>query len=121
MIEHGFRFLKQDLGWTLVRPRYPQAADRWSWLMAMALWQLWLARELVCDRRLPWERMLPIERLSPGRVRRVFLGIISCVGSPTRDVRVRGKPPGRQRGECPGARKRHPVVRRGPNRRKRAA
>jgi len=39
-IEHGFRFLKQALGWTAVRPRQPAAADRWSWLLALALWQL---------------------------------------------------------------------------------
>src|SRR5207244_3414860 len=43
-LEHGFRFLKQALGWTTVRPRAPAAADRWSWLLAAGLWQLWLAR-----------------------------------------------------------------------------
>ena len=29
-VEHGFRFLKQALGWTAVRPRDPAAADRWT-------------------------------------------------------------------------------------------
>jgi hypothetical protein len=64
-VEHGFRFLKQDLGWTSVRPRAPEAADRWSWLLAAALWQLWLARALVADRRLPRERPLPSGAVDP--------------------------------------------------------
>jgi len=40
-VEHGFRFLKHDLGWTTVRPTSPYAADRWSWLLALGLWVLW--------------------------------------------------------------------------------
>ena len=36
IVEHGFRFLKHDLGWTAVRPRHPHAADRWTWLLALA-------------------------------------------------------------------------------------
>ena len=124
-IEHGFRFLKQDLGWTTIRPRHPEAADRWSWLLALAFWELWLARGVVADQRLPWERPLPVERLTPGRVRRAFGGLVAALGSPTRAVRSRGKAPGRRVGECPGPRERHPVVRRRPKRaarrRKRAA
>jgi hypothetical protein len=53
-VEHAFRFFKQTPGWTTVRPRHPQAADRWSWLMAGACWQLWLGRRIVGDVRLPW-------------------------------------------------------------------
>ena len=34
------RFFKQTLGWTTVRPRHADAADRWSWLIAGACWQL---------------------------------------------------------------------------------
>ena len=56
-VEHAFRFLKQSLGCTAVRPRAPARADRWSWLLAVGLWQLWLARDLVADERLPWERV----------------------------------------------------------------
>ncbi|MHB8993502.1 MAG: transposase [Chloroflexota bacterium] len=54
-VEHGIRFLKNDLGWTTVRPRDPASADRWSWMLVIALWQLYLARSLVQDIRLPWE------------------------------------------------------------------
>ena len=115
-IEHWFRFLKSVLGWTSVRPNSPQAADRWSWLMAMGMWQLWLARSLVADRKLPWERRIPVERLSPGRVRRAFVAVLACVGTPSRAVTARGKSPGRRRGQCPGPRTRYEVVRRRPKR-----
>lgn len=112
-IEHAFRFLKQSLGWTAIRPRAPQTADRWSWLLATGLWELWLARTLVSDQRLPWERT-PVAALSPGRVRRGFAGLLLILGTPARPPRVRGKSPGRRRGQCPGPAPRCPVLRRGP-------
>ena len=111
-LEHGFRFLKQDLGWTTVRPTAPAAADRWSWLLALVLWQLWLARPLVADRRLPWEPPLPPDRLTPGRVRRAFAGLLPGLGTPARPPKPRGNSPGRRSGHCPGPRPRHPVARR---------
>lgn len=110
--EHGFRFLKHDLGWTTVRPADPAAADRWSWLLVLALWQLWLARPLVADQRLPWERPLPAARLTPGRVRRACAGLFAQLGTPARPPQPRGKAPGRRPGQGPGPRRRHPVVRR---------
>jgi DDE superfamily endonuclease len=112
-VEHLFRFLKQALGWTTIRPRSPQTADRWSWLLAAGVWQLWLAREVVSDRRLPWERP-PRDTLSPGRVRRGFAGLLLTLGTPTRPPRPRGKSPGRHAGQCPGPAPRFPVQRRGP-------
>ncbi len=33
-VEHAFRFFKQNLGWTTVRPRNADTADRWTWLVA---------------------------------------------------------------------------------------
>lgn len=115
-VEHGFRFLKQALGWTTVRPRAPKAADRWTWLLVLALWQLWLARPLVADQRLPWERSLPATQLTPGRVRRAFSGLFSQLGTPARPPKPRGKAPGRRPGHAPGPRSRHPVTRRRPKR-----
>jgi hypothetical protein len=111
-IEHGFRFLKQDLGWTAARPAEPAAADRWSWLLALALWELWLARASVADRRLPWERAAPPDRLSPGRARRAVGALLARLGTPARPPRRRGISPGRRPGDRPGPRKRHPVARR---------
>lgn len=113
-VEHAFRFLKHDLGWTTIRPRAPQAADRWSWLLAAALWQLWLARALVVDARLPWERPAPPDALSPGRVRRAIAGRLLALGTPARAPQTRGKSPGRRLGQCPGPAPRYPVQRRAP-------
>jgi hypothetical protein len=115
-VEHGFRFLKQALGWTTVRPRDPKAADRWTWLLALALWQLWLARPLVADQRFPWERPLPTTQLTPGRVRRAFAGLFAPLGTPARPPKPRGKAPGRRPGHAPDPRSRHPVARRRPKR-----
>ena len=39
-VEHAFRFFKQTLGSTTVRPRHAAAADRWNWLIAGACWRL---------------------------------------------------------------------------------
>ncbi|MPZ14651.1 MAG: hypothetical protein GEU73_09560 [Chloroflexi bacterium] len=115
-VEHAFRFGKRSLGWTTIRPRAPEAADRWSWLIAAVFWQLWLARSLVADARLPWEPALPADRLSPGRVRRAFPGLLVKLGTPARAPKPRGKSPGRPVGQRPGRRKRSPVVRRGAKR-----
>ncbi|HVB41381.1 MAG TPA: hypothetical protein VNF47_01580, partial [Streptosporangiaceae bacterium] len=64
-LEHTFRFLRQSLGWTRPKLRDPAAADRWTWLVIAACAQLWLARCLAADLRLPWQP----GRLTPGRVR----------------------------------------------------
>jgi hypothetical protein len=115
-VEHGFRFLKHDLGGTTVRPADPQAADRWSWLLALGLWLLGLVRPLVADQRLPWARPLPPERLTPARVRRACGPVLLRLGTPARPVQTRGKAPGRRPGQGPGPRPRHPVARRRPKR-----
>jgi hypothetical protein len=132
-IEHAFRFLKQSLGWTTPHVRSPQAADRWSWLVALALWLLWLAREAVAPVRRPWERNLlvaptgdpatptgdadtppPRPRPTPGQVRRTWAGLLPALGTPARPPCPRGKAPGRQIGQCPGRAVRYPAVKRGP-------
>jgi hypothetical protein len=55
-IEHTFRFAKNTLGWTTPSIRTPEQADTWTWLIVAAYTQLRLARDLVEDHRLPWER-----------------------------------------------------------------
>lgn len=109
-VEHAFRFAKHSLGWTTVRTRSSEAADRWTWLVAAMFWQLYLARGVVTDCRLPWERPLPAQHLSPGRVRRAFSGLLPALGTPARLPKPRGKAPGRQLGQKPGRRKRHAVT-----------
>ena len=113
-IEHGFRLCKHDLGWTSIRLRHPSAADRWTWLLAADLWQLWLARALVADQRLPWEPARSTAGLSPGRVRRVFSSFLADLGSPARAPKTRGKSPGRPPSAPAGPRQRFAVVYRKP-------
>lgn len=115
-VEHAFRFLKQTLGWTTVRPRHAAAADRWSWLIAGACWQLWLARPLVGEVRLPWEHPRPDGLLTPGQVHRHFTGILVRIGTPARAPRQRGKSPGRHKGYRPDPPLHYGVARRPPRR-----
>jgi hypothetical protein len=71
-IQHTVRFAKQTLGWTThgrAIPNRPSGGPGWCWLvLAGAGWcwlvlagytQLRLARQIACDRRLPWERPRP--------------------------------------------------------------
>jgi len=115
-VEHAFRFFKQTLGWTTVRPRNPEAADRWTWLVAGACWQLWLARPLVSEVRLPWEHARPDGLVTPGQVQRHFTGILVRVGTPARAPRKRGKSPGRLTGQRPKPPLHYQVARRAPPR-----
>ncbi len=108
--EHGFRFFKQSLGWTTVRPRWPRAADLWTWLIVLVVWQLWLAKDVVADQRLPWEKEVALGQLSPGRVRRAIGPILAALSHPQAPPQRRGKSPGRAIGCCPGCRDRYKVV-----------
>ena len=63
-LEHAVKFLKGALGWTTLRVRHPEQADRWTWLVVAAYAQLRLAKGVVVDRRLPWERPLPARKLT---------------------------------------------------------
>ena len=97
-IEHMFRFLKQVLGWTRPRLRDPAAADRWTWLILACYAQLWLARGLAEDLRLPWQRPAPPGRLTPARVRSGFRNIRQALpdlaGAPKPGKPGPGRPPG---------------------------
>jgi hypothetical protein len=68
-IEHMFRFLKQQLGWTRPKLRDPAAADRWTWLVIAAYAQLHLARDLAADIRPSWQQPCAPGRLTLARVR----------------------------------------------------
>jgi DDE superfamily endonuclease len=106
-IEHTFRFLKQALGWTRPKLRHPAAADRWTWLILACHAQLWLARTLAADLRLPWQHPAPPGRLTPARVRRGFRAIHGTLPVLTAAPKP-GKPgPGRP----PGSKNRHPATR----------
>jgi hypothetical protein len=109
-LEHTVRFCKQTLGWTTPRPRHPEQADRWTWLVLAAYAQLRLARQVACDQRLPWERPRPQPRLSPVRVRRGFPQFLATLGSPAATPKPSGRSPGRPRGRPSGPATRYPAI-----------
>jgi hypothetical protein len=113
-IEHTVRFAKQTLGWTIPRPRTPEQADRWTWLVLAGYAQLRLARELACDQRLPWERPRPQPRLSPLRVRRGFPRLLVRLGSPASTPKPFGRSSGRPRGRVSGPATRYPAIKKPP-------
>ena len=86
------------LGWTRPRLRDPAAADRWTWIVIACYAQLWLARGLAEDLRLPWQRPAPPGGLTPARVRRGFRNIRQALpdlaGAPKPGKPGPGRPPG---------------------------
>ena len=74
------------------------AAERWTWLVVLAYTQLRLARPLVTDHRLPWERPRPAGQLTPYRVRRVFSHLRTLFGTPAAAPKPCGHPAGRSTG-----------------------
>src|SRR3712207_5874148 len=109
-VEHTFRFLKQCMGWTTPRVRYPEQADRWSWLVVAAYTQLRLARACVADLRLPWERRYEAGRLTPVRVHRVVSSLLAQMGTPAKAPKPCGRSPGRPKGRLSGRAKRYPAI-----------
>jgi hypothetical protein len=103
-IEPAIRFRKQKLHWTLPMLQHSDRCDVWTRLVDIAYWQLFLARHLVIDRPLPWQK--PQAQLTPGRVLQAMALLFPLIGTPTRSVKVRGKPRG-----WPTGRKRSPPTR----------
>ena len=106
-IEHMFRFLKQQLGWTRPKLRDPAAADRWTWLVIAACAQLYLARDLAADIRLPWQQPCPPGRLTPARVRHGFRRIRQALPVPASAP----KPSRPGSGRPEGSKNRRPAIR----------
>jgi hypothetical protein len=114
-LEHTVRFCKQTLGWATPRPRRPDQADRWTWLVLAGYTQLRLAREAACDQRLPWERPRPPGKLSPYRVRRGFPQLLCTLGSPAATPKPSGRSPGRPKGRVSGPAVRYPAIKKPAN------
>lgn len=95
-IDHWYRFAKGRLHWTLPILATPQQCERWSDLMPFLTWELWLARTIVTDYPLPWQK--PQAHLSPGRVCQSMQNILVAMGTPTRPCKTRGKSPGWPKG-----------------------
>jgi hypothetical protein len=111
-LEHTFRFVKQTLNWTTPRLRHPEQADRWTWLVVLAYTQLRLARPLVADSRLPWEKPVAEGKLTPYRVRRVFSSLLRNLPTLVKLPKPCGRSPGRPKGRLSGPAPRYPAVKR---------
>ena len=115
-IEHFFRFLKQRLGLLAAHVGDLLAVENWVWVVALAYWQLLLARDLVLPQYRPWDpaaRRDPTRTLTPGQVRQAWGVFSRGLGTPAAAPRSGGKAPGRAVGFHPRPRQRHPVVKKG--------
>jgi hypothetical protein len=79
--------------------------------MPMMTWELWLARSVVQDRPLPWQKSLI--NLTPGRVAQAMPGVLAVIGTPASSPKPRGKSPGWPTGQSRSPRTRYPIVKKG--------
>jgi hypothetical protein len=50
------RLIKQRLHWGKPSLSTPHQRERWSDLMTLMTWQLWLAKDIIKDNYLPWQK-----------------------------------------------------------------
>jgi hypothetical protein len=110
-VESSIRFRKQYLNWTLPRFQAPEHCDRWTVLVSLAQWQLFLGRDLVQDHPLPWQPAQ--EDPTPERVLQGFGAIFAQIGTPVAPPQTRGKSPGWPKGRPRTRPERHQVVKKG--------
>ena len=108
-VDHWYRFIKQRLHWTLPKLSTPQQCDKWSDLMPLMTWELWLARGIVIDNPLPWQK--PTTKLTPGRVAQAIPGILIRISTPAKPPKLRGKSTGWKTGKPRKRRIKYPIVR----------
>ena len=107
-IEPGNRFRKQTLNWTRPQFQTAHAGDRWTVIVSLAFWQLYLARPLVADCPLPWQPKQV--NLTPARVQQGVADIFGQIGSPAQPPHMRGKSPGWPKGKPRQRKERYKVV-----------
>jgi transposase len=103
----------QDAGridWTLPRVRYPEQAGRWKGLVLLAYPQLRLARPLVSDQPLPWQRPQPVGKLTPERVQRAFAPLLVRLAILAFPPKPCGRSPGRPKGKRSRPAMRYPAI-----------
>jgi hypothetical protein len=107
-IEHWYRFVRKRLHWTLPNLSSSKQTDTWSDLMPLLTWQLWLAKDLVIDCPLPWQKKMT--KLTPGRVADSFATVLARIGTPACVPKTRGKAPGWPAGKTRRKKPRYPTV-----------
>jgi hypothetical protein len=110
-IEPAIRFRKNRLCWTLPQFQHADACGRWTNLVNLACWQVWLARSLVSDQPLPWQKPQPV--LTPGRVTQGLGALFSQFEQITSAPKTRGKSPGWSSGRQRTRPRYYPVFKRG--------
>jgi hypothetical protein len=111
-VEPAIQFRKEILGWTQPRFQSKEVSDRWSELIAIACWLLFLARPIVKDKPLPWQKPQP--QLTPQRVQQSLQPIFALIGSPAQPPKKRGKAPGWPHGRRRSPKQRYAVVKKKP-------
>lgn len=76
--------------------------------MPFMTWELWLARDIVTDNPLPWQKSQG--QLTPGRVAQAMGGVFAAIGTPTSTPKPRGKSPGWTPGKERHRKNRCPIV-----------
>lgn len=118
--EHLFRFVKRHLLFEAAQMGSVEQDERWSTVVGLAYWNLYVNRDIVGRSVRPWERYKPIppvgQPASPSQARRSFGRLLPELGTPASAPRPRGKSPGRAKGDRPQPRKRFKVVYKGKKR-----
>jgi hypothetical protein len=78
--------------------------------MPLLTWQLWLAREIVIDNPLPWQKPQQAGQLTPGRVAQSFAGVLAVIGTPACFPKPRGKSQGWPKGQKRTPKIQYPTV-----------
>ena len=76
--------------------------------MPLMSWQLWLAKDLVVEKRLPWQSATI--SLTPRRVAQSMLSLLVAIGTPAQSPKPRGKSPGWAKGNIRTKPPRYPTV-----------
>lgn len=124
-IEHFNRFIKQNLLFEASQMGSTAQEERWSKVVGLAYWNLYIGRNLVERSVRPWERYKSVpparQPASPSQARRGMTRLLPKLGTPARVPQPRGKSPGRAKGYRPPPRKRYKVVYKGKKRSTKAA
>ena len=111
-VEPSIRFRKEHLHWTLPQTRTVEASDLWTMIVTLAQWHLYLARDIVADCRLPWQKKL--SQLTPARVRQALAMTLPLFGTPASAPQTRGKSPGWTKGRVRTRPKRYNIIKKLP-------
>lgn len=75
--------------------------------------QLYLARSVMIDHLLPWQKPQSVAERTPGRVCQSMSGLIAVIGTPACAPKVRGKSPGWEKGRPRTRREHHRIMKKG--------